>query len=276
MDNYCTHQFDLRLRDNMELMNLHLTGCEVKDDYFNDSITRIKENTVQLSIFQRMNILNLYACLGGNRAKWDEVADIEVTAVENDPELARLYQERFPNDIVIIGDAHEYLLNNYYNFDFIWSSPPCPSHSRAAFPSRKSDKSNHQPCYPDLKLYEEVILLKHYFAGKYCVENVIPYYTPLIAAQKRGRHLYWVNFKLPTILSERSVLIGSGKNEIEKLSQFHEFEFNKYKGTQRKDKIARNLVDYEAGKSILEAALLSIKGNYNQIGLFESVKSSTI
>ena len=52
-----------------------------------------------------MKILNLYACLGGNRYKWDEVAneagiEIEVTAIEWDEELARLYQERFPNDTV--------------------------------------------------------------------------------------------------------------------------------------------------------------------------------
>ena len=30
----------------------------------------------------KIKILNLYAWLGGNRYKWDEVADIEVTAVE--------------------------------------------------------------------------------------------------------------------------------------------------------------------------------------------------
>ena len=81
-----------------------------------------------------MKILNLYACLGGNRYKWNEVKeDIEVTAVELDSEAARLYQERFPNDIVIIADAHQYLLDHYKEFDFIWSSPPCPSHSRARY-----------------------------------------------------------------------------------------------------------------------------------------------
>ena len=65
-----------------------------------------------------MKILNLYACLGGNRYKWDEVAkeagiEIEVTAVEWDEELARLYKERFPNDKVIVEDAHKYLLDNF-------------------------------------------------------------------------------------------------------------------------------------------------------------------
>ena len=37
-----------------------------------------------------MKVLNAYACLGGNRLKWDQVADIEVTAVELDEELAKL------------------------------------------------------------------------------------------------------------------------------------------------------------------------------------------
>lgn len=142
-----------------------------------------------------LKILNLYACLGGNRYKWDEVADIEVTAVELDPELARLYQERFPNDIVVVGDAHEYLLNHYKEFDFIWSSPPCPTHSRARFARRKTTES----IYPDMKLYQEFIFLDKWFDGKYVVENVIPYYKPLIPAKKRGRHLYWTNFNLPKI-----------------------------------------------------------------------------
>lgn len=205
-------------------------------------------------------VLNLYACLGGNRYKWDELADIEVTAVELDPELARLYQERFPKDTVIVSDAHEYLLNHFRGFDFIWSSPPCPSHSRAAIGSRISESSNHKPVYPDMKLYQEVIFLDNYFRGKYCVENVIPYYEPLIQAQKRGRHLYWTNFRLPTVLTTRKngegLMNGKGvKNEISKWSAFHDFDFYKYKGKQRRDKIARNLVDYEAGRTIFEIAL---------------------
>ena len=70
---------------------------------------------------KKYKILNLYACLGGNRAKWDEVAEnlgleLEVTAVELDKELARMYQERFPNDIVIVADAHQYLLDHFKEF----------------------------------------------------------------------------------------------------------------------------------------------------------------
>lgn len=217
-----------------------------------------------------MNVLNLYACLGGNRYKWEEVAkeagvDLKVTAVELDEEAAKLYKERFPNDIVIIADAHQYLLDNFKDFDFVWSSPPCPSHSRARF----ARKNTTAAIYPDLKLYEEILFLENYFDGKYCVENVIPYYDPLIPAQKRGRHLYWTNFTLPNDLKERKSSIMEGKNEVEKWCEFHEYDFYKYKGNQRIDKMARNLVDYEAGKTIFEIALGIVnKKQTNQTELF--------
>lgn len=214
---------------------------------------------------KQFKILNLYACLGGNRYKWDESAaeagvELQMTAVELDPELARLYKERFPNDIVIVADAHQYLLDHYKEFDFIWSSPPCPSHSRV----RKSqmNRTSFKVIYPDLKLYEEIIFLENFYKGNYVVENVIPYYDPLIEAQKRGRHLYWSNIQLPINLNERK-LIGSltlMKDEVNVLSSFHDYDFRRYKGDQRIDKIARNLVDYEAGKTILDTAL----GIYNQ------------
>lgn len=130
----------------------------------------------------KYKILNLYACLGGNRYKWDECGDIEVTAVEWDAELAKAYQERFPNDKVIVADAHQYLLEHYKEFDFIWSSPPCPSHSKIRITQKT--RETFTPLYPDMKLYEEIIFLDNHFDGKYCVENVTPYYEPLIPAKK--------------------------------------------------------------------------------------------
>jgi DNA (cytosine-5)-methyltransferase 1 len=215
-----------------------------------------------------MKVLNLYACLGGNRLLWD---DCEVTAVELDPELARMYQERFPNDKVIVADAHQYLLDHYKEFDFIWSSPPCPSHSRARYWSSSNYDTTTEPVYPDMKLYQEILFLQHYYrTGKYVVENVIPYYEPLIPAQKRGRHLYWTNFNLPTDLNDRRVQIGAGKNELNKLCDFHKINISNYKGEQSMIKVARNLVDYEAGKTIFDIARGIIrKSNTTQLGMFE-------
>jgi DNA (cytosine-5)-methyltransferase 1 len=218
-----------------------------------------------------MKVLNLYACLGGNRYKWDEVAEIQVTAIELDPEAARLYKERFPNDEVIVADAHQYLLDHYKEFDFIWSSPPCPSHSRFNF-SMKTNKVWKMK-YPDMKLYEEIIFLQNWFEGKFCVENVIPYYEPLIKAQERGRHLYWTNFILPNNINERKnpdLSRGKSKDIVDRLSIYHDYDFRKYKGKQDIRKMARNLVDYEAGKTILENALGIIKkSNTNQTSIFD-------
>ena len=219
---------------------------------------------------QKYKILNLYACLGGNRAKWDEVADnLEITAVELDPEAARLYKERFPNDIVIVDDAHQYLLDHYQEFDFIWTSPPCPTHSRARFWGFGANGKN--PVYPDMKLYEEIIFLEHHCKGKYVVENVIPYYEPMFNPKKRDRHLYWTNFNLPNTLSNRHFNgMSQAKNEVDKLCLFHDYDFRKYKGKQPVLKMARNLVDYEAGKTILETALnIQKKENVNQLDIFD-------
>ena len=225
----------------------------------------------------RMKILNLYACLGGNRYKWDEVTDIEVTAVELDPEAARLYQERFPNDKVIVTDAHQYLLDHYKEFDFIWSSPPCPTHSRFQI----SMKTKRKMKYPDMKLYQEIIFLDTFFNGKYCVENVIPYYELLIPAKKRDRHLYWTNFNLPNVLSDRKspnmAAQKEGRELYKKLNkkvfdvfcEYHDYDFKKYKGKQDVGKMSRNLVDYEAGRTILETAVgITRKQNVNQMEMF--------
>jgi DNA (cytosine-5)-methyltransferase 1 len=105
-----------------------------------------------------------------------------------------------------------------------------------------------------MQLYQEILFLQHYYNGKYCVENVIPYYEPLIPAQKRGRHLYWTNFNLPQSIGERQFQMG-GIGEVKRLCEFHKYDFHQYKGEQRIDKIARNLVDYEAGKTILDTAI---------------------
>lgn len=214
-------------------------------------------------------VLNLYACLGGNRYKW---TDCDVTAVELDPELARMYQERFPNDTVIVSDAHQYLLDHYKEFDFIWSSPPCPTHGKIRLAQKNHSK--FIPLYPDMKLYEEIIFLDNIFTGKYVVENVIPYYAPLIPAKKRGRHLYWTNFNLPSYLGDRPECNGfmnsSTRDEVKKWCKFHQIDLSGYKGKQAKNKIARNLVDYEAGLTIYNTARNIItKTDLKQIELFQ-------
>ena len=124
--------------------------------------------------------------------------------------------------------------------------------------------------YPDMKLYQEIIFLDNFFNGKYCIENVIPYYEPLIPAKKRGRHLYWTNFNLPNILSnKKNPDFTRVKNHIKVMSNYHDYNFTKYKGKQPVKKMANNLVHYEAGKTILETAVGIVrKQNVNQTELF--------
>ena len=137
----------------------------------------------------------------------------------------------------------------------------------------EKNRENTKPYYSDMKLYEEILFLDNFFDGKYCVENVIPYYEPLIAAKKRGRHLYWTNFNLPTVLSERDKISGlitkDDYEAIKKLCEFHDYDFFKYKGEQRRSKMARNLVDYEAGKTIFATAMgVILKSKSIQNSLF--------
>ena len=143
-----------------------------------------------------MKILNLYAGIGGNRKLWTPKGnEHEITAVENVPEIAEVYKKFFPKDTVIVADAHEYLLNHFQEFDFIWSSPPCPSHSKLR--KQLSMASGAKAIFPDMKLYEEILFLQGYYRGNWVVENVKSWYKPLVEPQILQRHYFWSNKIIP-------------------------------------------------------------------------------
>ncbi len=194
-----------------------------------------------------MKILNLYCGIGGNRKLWGD--EHEITAVELNPEIAKIYADFFPKDKVVVADAHQYLLEHYTEFDFIWTSPPCPSHSRSRFWGMNR---GYKPIYPDMKLYEEILLLKHYFKGLYCVENVIPFYEPLIKAQKVGRHLYWANFTIPDVETKSLSHIQNSQKLLEEYFGFNLQDKKYTSGDKDKRVILRNCVEPEIGKLILE------------------------
>lgn len=188
-----------------------------------------------------MKILNLYAGIGGNRKLWE---GHQVTAVELDENIAKIYKDFFPNDEVIVGDAHQYLLDHYKEFDFIWSSPPCPSHSRARYWG--SFGGRVKLIYPDMSLYQEILFLKHYCKTKWVVENVVPYYKPMITGQKVGRHLYWSNFDIKEFKSSSKTFPKDCVSEMEKL---YGFDLSKHKID--KTLVLRNCVEPEVGLHIL-------------------------
>ena len=202
-----------------------------------------------------MKILNLFAGLGGNRKFWDDVAkekgiSIEVTAVEFDPEIAKAYAKRYPNDNVIIGDAWDYAAKNYLDFDFIWASPPCQSHSRLNFCNNSRNEATR--VLPDFRLYELISYLKTFCKKAFVVENVVPYYEPLIRPTAEiGRHYFWISFALDGINTPTFRVIKHVKN-----ADFKDFSLDEFKIKNKRQAI-RNEVDYEIGKKIFERYLES-------------------
>lgn len=196
-----------------------------------------------------MKILNLYAGIGGNRKLW---GGCEVTAVEIDPDIAKIYADLHPKDTVIVGDAHQYLIDHYKEFDFIWSSPPCPTHSRMNYLLKEKGVGIR---YPDMKLYEEIILLKHWFKGKYVVENVRSYYDPLIPPQEIQSHYFWSNFVIPdTGEVRKKVRNDKGQTLAVKMQQQDIYIKDFYGYKKDKRTLLNNCVEPELGLHIFNAA----------------------
>lgn len=195
-----------------------------------------------------MKILNLYAGIGGNRRLWEK--EHEVTSVEYDPQIAAVYADLFPQDKLVIGDAHKYLLEHHDEFDFIWSSPPCQTHSSFRYNIGVRFRGT-KPAYPDMTLYEEIVFLQHHSKALWVVENVIPYYKPLIEAEKINRHLYWANFpigELPKITENLREI------QIDGLQKLHGFDLTGYK-LPNKRQVLRNCVYAPTGQAILKKAI---------------------
>ena len=191
-----------------------------------------------------MKVLNLYAGIGGNRALWPD--SFEVTAIEYDPEIARAYKNRFPHDTVFVADAHSYLIDNISKFDFIWTSPPCPSHGQYRYNIGVRAKG-YKPLYPDMKLYEEIILLQYHAPGKWAVENTISYYEPLIKPQKIARHYIWSNFHIPELIRPADGL--RSRNKIKDCEEHVGFSLEGY-NIKNKRQVLRNCVDKRLGKHV--------------------------
>ena len=200
---------------------------------------------------KKIKVLNLYAGIGGNRKLWDN-DKVEVTAVENNPKIAAIYKKYFPNDKVIVEDAHEYLLEHYKEFDFIWSSPPCPTHSDI----RRCGvhKGQYKALYPNMQLYQEIILLQHFFKGKFVVENVVSYYDPLIKPYTAHRHYFWSNF----VITEKKIKNKRIHNDIIGSQEVYGFNI-KDEDVEDKRKVLRNMVDPDVGLHIFNLAFNNVQ-----------------
>ena len=193
-----------------------------------------------------MRILNLYSGIGGNRKLWGD--EHRVTAIENDVDIARVYENNFPQDEVILADAHEYLLRNYKDFDFIWSSPPCQTHS--SFRQNICVRfRGTKPEFPDMRLYQEILFLQYNAACKWVVENVKPYYKPLIEPTAvLERHYFWSNFEIPAATFVKDNI---RKAQIPDLQSKYGFDLSEHR-LKNKRQVLRNCVEPEIGLHILK------------------------
>jgi len=210
-----------------------------------------------------MKILNLYAGIGGNRKLWE---DVEVTAVENNEQIAKIYQDFFPKDKMVIGDAHSYLLKHFNEFDFIWSSPPCPTHSNV------NNFLHAQGCirYPDMALWQEIVFLKQFCKTKFCIENVKSYYEPMFHPIERDRHYFWTNFFIGgwesglkkelnvSVTNCRSSTRRECRGSVKILEQYLGFDLSKY-SIKDKQKTLANCVNPYLGLHILNESKRDIQ-----------------
>lgn len=198
-------------------------------------------------------ILNLYAGIGGNRKRWNNV---EVVAVENDEDAMTVYADYFPGDGRIMADAHQYLRDHFHEFDLIWTSPPCPTHSHVRNVANVG-RGQSPPVFPDMELYEEIIFLQQAkqsnwkdWDGEFVVENVRSYYNPLIEPQEVGRHYLWASFAIPSMDLEPSKV-----DDMRNAQQRYGFDLRGYDfPPKKKGTLLKNCVHPKLGKHILNAA----------------------
>lgn len=194
-----------------------------------------------------MKVLNLYAGIGGNRKLWNGDKH-DITHVEIDQDVAKVLRDNFPEDEIIIGDAHQYLKENFEDYDFIWASPPCPTHS--SIRKNTSVPNGAEAKYPDMKLWQEILFLQGYFNGQWVVENVITWYQPMIKPQKSGNHYFWSNFSIPEVDIENRCHDGT----IKELEEHKGFCLDGYTfGNKTKEKVLRNCVHSKLGLKIFQA-----------------------
>jgi DNA (cytosine-5)-methyltransferase 1 len=103
-----------------------------------------------------------------------------------------------------------------------------------------------------MSLYQEILLLNNFHRKdqKFVIENVKPYYEPLIKPDFiLQRHIFWSNFNVPKIeFNDNRKHMNITANSI-----VYDYDLSKYKH-KNKRKLLRNMVNPEIGKYILDIA----------------------
>lgn len=205
-----------------------------------------------------MKILNLYSGLGGNRTLWN---DHEITAIEFNSVIAKIYQKRFPSDKVLVQDVFAFLQDTKLDeYDFIWASPPCQTHSHMQLFTKKDR-------LPKLQETLGLLLwLNRAFKKPFVIENVVPWYGILKVKFQNlhtviiDRHLFYSNFIIPGRLQQKGKnrhgkiggIMRETREELLKKYFLRTWIIDDLKGVHDKDQIIRNCVDPKLGKYILD------------------------
>ena len=109
--------------------------------------------------------------------------------------------------------------------------------------------------YPDMSLYQEIILLKHFFKGKWVVENVIAYYEPLIRPYEVQRHHFLANFII------RDIDLGADNIDNGKIKDWENrfgFDLSKYSNLDKRQTL-RNCVHPKLGSHVFNESKIDLQ-----------------
>lgn len=195
-----------------------------------------------------MRVLNAYAGIGGNRHLWP--AEWDITAVELDERIAAEYARRYPQDQTLVEDAHAFVLERAHQFDAVWTSPPCPTHSRI----QRTLVSRFGKTEPDPRLWLEIEHLQQ-LGRRYVVENVHTYYAPPIAPDVvTDRHYYWVSAAPALINPYEVVKLARAHSTSDEIADSYGLERLAPGSVSDRRKTMRNAVVPLEGLQIAEAA----------------------
>lgn len=145
-----------------------------------------------------MRILDLYAGLGGTAKGIQSVlekkgVDYEYFAIEIDPNVCAAHKINNPRSTVICADVKDWL-DKITDFDFVWASPPCQTHSILNFSNKATGKKTN---LVDWSLWHVIDHLQRTENVSYVVENVLIWYNePFKHNFNLDRHYFWTNLSL--------------------------------------------------------------------------------